>query len=124
VLKDYNQVLDVSADDLEALFLQTEMAAFRRRFGSVRCGQIMARDVVSVAFGTELDEAWRLMERHALSALPVIDRARRVQGIVTRADFLPMPGRAAFAAWNAGCSACCRPAPSATATRPRWWVRS
>lgn len=88
VLQNYNQVLDISRDDLEDLFLQTEMKAFRRRFGSVSCGQIMSRDVVSVVFATELDEAWRLMERHAVSALPVLDRVRRVQGMVTRADFL------------------------------------
>jgi len=88
VLQDYKEVLDISRDDLEALFMQTEMKAFRRRFGSVTCGQIMSRDVVSVVFGTELSQAWRLMERHALSALPVLDRVRRVQGIVTRADFL------------------------------------
>jgi len=88
VMQDYNQVLDISRDDLEALFLQTERMAFRRRFGALTCGQIMSRDVVSVAFATELGQAWRLMERHALSALPVLDRVRRVQGIVTRADFL------------------------------------
>jgi len=64
------------------------MKAFRRRFGSVTCGQIMSRDVVSVVFATELGQAWRLLERHALPALPVLDRVRRVQGIVTRADFL------------------------------------
>ena len=87
-LKDYNQVLDVSLDDLEALFRQTEMHAFRRRFGETQCGEIMSKDVLAVEFATELAEAWQLMQAHAVQALPVIDRARRVIGIVTRSDFL------------------------------------
>lgn len=88
VLKDYNQVLDVSLDDLEELFLKTERHAFRRRFGSVSCGDIMSRDVLTAEFATELGDAWRLMHEHAVHALPVVDRVRRVIGIVTRADFL------------------------------------
>ena len=87
-LKDYDQVLDVSLDDLEALFHRTEMHAFRRRFGDTRCASIMSRDIRAVEFGTELAEAWALMQAHAVHALPVLDRARHVIGMVTRADFL------------------------------------
>jgi CBS domain-containing membrane protein len=88
VLEHYNQVIDVSVDDLEALFRQTEAHIYRRRFGEVRCRHIMSRDVMSVEFATELGEAWALMREHALQALPVIDRAHHVIGIVTRTDFL------------------------------------
>ena len=88
VLKDYNQVLDVSADDLEALFHQIEMRAFSRRFGDTRCSQIMSKDIVAVAYTTGLAEAWRLMRIHAVQGLPVIDGKRHVIGIVTRSDFL------------------------------------
>jgi CBS domain-containing membrane protein len=88
VLKDYNQVLDVSFDDLEALFHRTETQAFRRRFGAKQCGDIMSKDVLSVEFATELDVAWSSMQAHKLHALPVIDRARRVIGIITRSSFL------------------------------------
>ena len=94
VLKQYNQVLDVSRDDLEELFRQTEMQAYRRRFGETSCGSIMSPDPVAVVFGTELVEAWRLMHTHRVHALPVVDRARRVIGIVTRADFLNHAGQA------------------------------
>lgn len=88
VLKDYNQVLDISFDDLELLFHRTETQAFRSRFGATQCGDTMSRDVMAVEFATELDEAWQLMHTHHLQALPVIDRARRVIGIVTRTHFL------------------------------------
>lgn len=88
VLKQYNQVLDVSRDDLESLFLQTEMHAYRRRFGEITCADIMSHDVVTVEFGTTLEDAWGLLRRHHVKALPVLDRARRVIGIVTFADFM------------------------------------
>lgn len=88
VLKQYNQVLDVSRDDLKSLFLQTEMHAYRRRFGEITCADIMSRDVIAVEYGTDMEEAWALLRRHNVKALPVIDRARRVIGIVTFADFI------------------------------------
>lgn len=88
VLKQYNQVLDVARDDLENLFLQTEMQAYKRRFGAITCGDIMSRDVITVEYGTLLEEAWPLLLKHHIKALPVLDRARRVIGILTRFDFM------------------------------------
>lgn len=87
-LKDYDQVLDIGIDDLESLFRQTEMQAFKRRFGAARCEDVMSKDVLAVEFATELDVAWNLMHEHAVQALPVVNRARQVIGIVTRSDFL------------------------------------
>ncbi|HYD95983.1 MAG TPA: HPP family protein [Noviherbaspirillum sp.] len=88
VLRQYNEVLDVSRDDLASLFLQAEMHAYRRRFGEITCADIMSRDLVTVEFGTPLEEAWSLLRRHKIKALPVVDRARRVIGIVTFVDFM------------------------------------
>ena len=88
VLKEYNQVLDVSRDDLQLLLQQTEMHAYRRKFGSITCVDIMSKDVISIKFGTEIEDAWQLMRKHQIKALPVTDRAMRVIGIVTRVDFM------------------------------------
>jgi CBS domain-containing membrane protein len=88
VLARYNQVLDISREDLESIMLQTELQAYRRRLDGTKCSDIMSKDVVHVEFGTELAEAWRQFKSHNLTALPVIDRGRRVIGIVTKADFL------------------------------------
>ena len=88
VMREYNQVLDISADDLDELFRKTEAQALRRRFGDTRCADIMSRDVISVEFATELAEAWRLMLQRRVQALPVLSRSRHVIGIVTRSDFL------------------------------------
>lgn len=96
VLRRYNQVLDISRDDLEEIFLQTEMEAYRRRFGETVCADIMSGDVVAVEFSTELAQAWAQMQEHRLQALPVIDRARRVIGIVTKSDFLLHAGSSGY----------------------------
>jgi CBS domain-containing membrane protein len=92
VLKRYGQVLDISRDDLEALFLQTELRAYQRRFGVITCGDIMSRDVVTAEFATPLKDAWQEMRGHRIAALPVLNPARRVIGIVTQSDFLKHGG--------------------------------
>jgi CBS domain-containing membrane protein len=87
-LKEFDEVLDVSRDDLEQLFLQTKMHAYRRRFGEITCADIMSHDLVTLEFGTTLEDAWAMFRDHHIKALPVIDRARHVIGIVTLFDFL------------------------------------
>ncbi|TCI00912.1 HPP family protein [Roseococcus sp. SYP-B2431] len=91
VLRQYDQILDVSRDDLDSLVQQAEMHAYRRRFGEITCAEIMSRDVVAVQFGTPLAEAWRLLRRHDIRAMPVLDPARRVIGLVSDLDFVKSP---------------------------------
>jgi CBS domain-containing membrane protein len=87
-LAHYNQVIDVSRDDLEDLLHYAESAAYQRTLGDLRCGEIMSRDPLSVQFGTPLADAWSLMRQRGVKALPVTDRVRRIVGIVTVADFM------------------------------------
>jgi len=87
-LRDFNQLVDIDRDALEQILRQAQMQAWQRRFGSVRCADIMSRDLVTVEFATPLNEAWSLLHRHRIRALPVVDRARRVIGMVTLVDFL------------------------------------
>ncbi|MBB3211813.1 CBS domain-containing membrane protein [Herbaspirillum sp. Sphag1AN] len=88
VLRRYNQLLDISRDDLEDILRQTELEAYRRRFGEAVCADIMSEDVIAVEFGTELATAWELLRQHRLQILVVVDRARHVIGMVTVNDFL------------------------------------
>ena len=88
VLSRYNEILDVDRDDLESMLMQAEMHAYRRRFGEITCADIMSREVISVEFGTELHHAWKLLQQHHIKALPVIDKAQRVIGIITLTDFI------------------------------------
>ncbi|SDO81153.1 CBS domain-containing membrane protein [Ralstonia sp. 25mfcol4.1] len=87
VLAARGEFLDIEEDDLEAILVAAELRAHSRRFGEVLCGDIMARDVVSVRPGQLAADASALMTRHHIKALPVVDRQRRLLGILTQSDF-------------------------------------
>ena len=100
-LRARGDLLDVSPDDLEELFVAAEHVAWKRRFGSLQCHDIMSRDVVSVLPSTPAREAWRLMIRHGVKALPVLDDRRGLAGIITLHDFFVGHEVAAGVAGNA-----------------------
>lgn len=89
-LKHYNQYLDVSRSDLADLLHHAESVAYQRQLGDLRCADVMTRGVVAADYAMPLGEAWSLMRRRRIKALPVVDNARRIQGIVTAGDFLKM----------------------------------
>jgi len=84
----YNQVLDISRDDLQELLYEAESAAYERTFGQLRCKDIMTTDILTAEYGMPLEQAWQILQEHHIKALPVIDRVRRVIGIVTLSDFM------------------------------------
>lgn len=88
VLVRYNQVLDVSRDDLQALISATQLRSYERRLAQVRCADIMSRELVTVEFGTALQDAWALLRKKGIKALPVVDKWMHLVGIVTLADFM------------------------------------
>lgn len=87
-LERYNQLLDLAPDDLQAIAREVALDDRTRRLAALRCADVMSSPPASVAYGTPLQEAWTLMRARRIKALPVIDPARRVIGIVTLADFL------------------------------------
>lgn len=91
-LENYNEILDIARDDLETLLHNAEANAYRRRFGEITCADIMSRDVVTVRFGDSLEDAWQLLCKRGIKALPVVDRSQRVVGMLTQADFLKHAG--------------------------------
>ncbi|HEY6134632.1 MAG TPA: HPP family protein [Rubrivivax sp.] len=87
VLARYNQVLDINRDDLKALLEDTHLRAYQRRLANIRCRDIMSRDLITVNRHTPLEQAWALFAQHRIKALPVVDAAGGIVGIVTPADF-------------------------------------
>jgi len=79
--------VDIQEHELVRIYNLAIDHAFERHM-AVACGDVMAQDVVAVQFATELEQAWNLLRRHKVKALPVVDSFRRVVGIVTVADFL------------------------------------
>ena len=87
-LAHYNGVLDISRADLEGLLHLAGRAAFQRTLGELRCSDIMSAPALSVPGTAALQQAWALMRREQIKALPVTDAEAKVVGIVTVADFM------------------------------------
>jgi magnesium transporter len=67
------------------------VASFRQLFsapGNKRMEEVMTRDVVSVADDLDQEAVARLMARHDLGALPVVDADGHMKGIVTVDDIV------------------------------------
>jgi CBS domain-containing membrane protein len=118
VLARYNQVLDVSREDLHMLLEQAQTQAWRRRSGQARCAEVMSKDPVAVSFGTPLQEAWALLHEHRIKSLPVIDRAQRLVGIVTLADFMREAKVDSRAEWPARLASLIRPSQRTHSDKP------
>lgn len=86
-LEEIDAYLDVSEDDLTQVFQRAARHAFHRHV-LLTCGDVMVPAPVCAEFATELNQAWRLMNRHNLAMLPVLDRSRRVIGLLRLEDFL------------------------------------
>lgn len=82
-----NVFIDMTQAELGALLTQAEMNSFKRLRGNITCADVMIKETFAVEFGTEVEQAWHIMQSHKLKAMPVIDRAKRVIGIITWNDF-------------------------------------
>lgn len=100
-LAQYEDILDVDPDDLEAILHQVQLKAFNRRSGEVTAGEIMSRDVVAIAADTTLSEALAAMTSHDFRVLPVVTPAGALAGIFTQADLMKVLGSEAAGAMDA-----------------------
>ncbi len=57
-LLEYGAYLDVSEEDLNQVYKMAGMHSYRRKMGEISCADIMSRDLITMEFGTELEEAW------------------------------------------------------------------
>lgn len=91
-LAPYQQVLDVSREDLSGILERAESAAYERRFGRLTCRDIMTAQPITARVDQSLQESWSVMRARRIKALPVTDKSMRVVGILTLADFMRYAG--------------------------------
>lgn len=77
-----NETLDISRADLDALLREVEQEALLRQHGTLSCGDVMSRDVVTVMENETPAEARRLLLLHNIRTLPVLDPTGRLIGQV------------------------------------------
>lgn len=80
--------LDIDKDDLREIVQQVEQRAYQRRFGAIRCADIMSRDIYEVTPQTSMGEVWQLLQQHHIKAVPVVGGDGVLLGIVSLHDFV------------------------------------
>lgn len=86
-LKIGGEFIDVNVNQLHELLLSAEQQKLKRLHGEITCADIMTKEVITVEYGEEVEMAWQKMHHEKLKAIPVVDKANHVIGIVTWADF-------------------------------------
>ena len=46
------------------------MQSFKRYRGNITCADIMVKNILTVEYGTEVEEAWKIMQSEKLKAMP------------------------------------------------------
>jgi len=86
-LKKGGEFIDVNVNQLHELLLSAEQQKLERLHGEIICADIMTKEILAVEYGDEVEIAWQKMHHEKLKALPVVDKANRIIGIVTWTDF-------------------------------------
>ena len=90
-LASFGELLDIERDDLEDIVSRANLQAQRRQWATVRCDDIMSRDVVTVSATCSVEEVWIRLSRHKVKALPVVNEFQQLVGIVSLHDFFLSP---------------------------------
>ncbi|MGZ4970100.1 MAG: HPP family protein [Methylobacter sp.] len=117
-LENMDMFMDVSTADLSKLLTDAQMQSFKRYRGNITCADIMVRNILTVEYGTDVEEAWKSMQCEKLKAMPVIDRARRVIGIITWNDFFKFISVGANESFQAKFLAFIRRTPNTSTDKP------
>jgi len=80
--------IDISRHDLHEIYARALQQSHSQGFGELRCEAVMSQPALSVQYGTELEEAWHLFERHNIRGLPVVDNFQHVIGMITVSNFV------------------------------------
>jgi CBS domain-containing membrane protein len=117
-LKEGDTFVPVMTNELSKLLTEAEFYRFKRITGAISCADIMVTDFVWVEYDTEVEDAWQLMLKYQVKALPVIDRTRRVIGIVTWHDFFKFVDLQAYQSLPQRLQAFIRRTPDTTTNKP------
>jgi CBS domain-containing membrane protein len=117
-LENRDMFMDVSAGDLSKLLTDAQLQSFKRYSGNITCADIMIKNIMTVEYGTEVEEAWNIMHSEKLKAMPVLDRARRIIGIITWNDFFKFINVGANETFQDKFRAFIRRTPEVSASKP------
>jgi CBS domain-containing membrane protein len=95
-LGNMDSFIDMTSAEIAKLLGLVEMQTFQRLKGDLSCADIMIREVDTVEFATEVEDAWKIMVSKKIKSMPVLDRSRRVIGILSWSDFFKFINLSAY----------------------------
>lgn len=90
-MKEIPGYLDITPGDFKEVYRFAYQHAVER-FSSVKAGDAMVREVVTVTRKTPLVQVAEAMARHGVSGVPVVEEGERVVGVISEKDFLTRMG--------------------------------
>ncbi|MGM4890910.1 HPP family protein [Tardiphaga sp. 862_B3_N4_1] len=91
-LEALSETFDISPDDLETLLRQVELQAMLRSHGTILCGDIMSRDVVTVGLRDSAELARSRLLLHNVRTLPVLGKQGQLVGTVGLRELMKESG--------------------------------
>src|SRR5256885_2636895 len=76
-------VIDETGSVVGLLTRQDLIGALRKNDPTLRVGDVMRRDIPTVTTGTRFEDAFRIMQECNCPAVPVLDRMKRLVGLLT-----------------------------------------
>lgn len=87
-INSFDSVLAVSQEELESIYQQAQKLAYQRRSGEILSRDIMSSDVITASADMPLGMAWKILHKHKISMLPVVNEERELLGVISSVDFL------------------------------------
>jgi CBS domain-containing membrane protein len=90
-LEQQEQLLDISPQDLQHVLQDAQRHAREQNLSTLRCADVMSRTIVSINAQNSGSDAWHKLAYHRVQALPVVNSAEKLVGIVTLHDLMVDP---------------------------------
>jgi CBS domain-containing membrane protein len=91
-LVEMKSYVDVTEEDLKKIYEIAVRHARERRTSQIPVREAMTGEVISIQPEADLYEAARLLSEHRISGMPVVDKSKRVIGVISQADILVLAG--------------------------------
>ena len=84
--------IDVTEEDLKKIYEIALRHARERKIGQVLVQDVMTKHVITATPDGDLHEVARIISKHNIGGMPVVDEKRRVLGVISQSDILIVAG--------------------------------
>ena len=96
ILRRYRQTLNLGVEDLARLIGAAELQAATHHTGPLTAGDVMSRDLITVAPSTRLARVADLFRRHGFTSLPVVEGEDLFRGVILQIHLIRRAREDAF----------------------------